>query len=109
MNKTARVIAYLFHPTIIPTLGFLLLFHSDFYFSMLGWQAKRLVLLIIFLPPAFFLCYQLPYYQSIQNLSFRLIRKTSEPYHLFLRHFPIILDIYYCLGLKPYLFLNFYS
>ncbi len=48
MNKTARAIAYLFHPTIIPTLGFLLLFHSDFYFSMLGWQAKRLVLLIIF-------------------------------------------------------------
>lgn len=48
MNKAARAIAYLFHPTIIPTLGFLLLFHSDFYFSMLGWQAKRLVLLIIF-------------------------------------------------------------
>ena len=47
-KKAARIITFLFHPTIIPTLGFLLLFHSDFYFSMLGWPAKRLVLLVIF-------------------------------------------------------------
>ncbi len=47
-KKAARIIIFLFHPTIIPTLGFLLLFHSDFYFSMLGWPAKRLVLLVIF-------------------------------------------------------------
>ncbi|MEN8118081.1 MAG: hypothetical protein ABFS16_13945 [Bacteroidota bacterium] len=46
--KLARIISIIFHPVLIPTLGTLLLLNSGFYFSMLSWEAKRFVLLVIF-------------------------------------------------------------
>jgi membrane-associated phospholipid phosphatase len=47
--KISKFISILFHPVLIPTLGFLLLFNSGFYFSMLTWEAKRFVLLVVLL------------------------------------------------------------
>jgi membrane-associated phospholipid phosphatase len=46
-TKIAKFISIIFHPVLIPTLGFLLLFNSGFYFSMLTWEAKRYVLLVV--------------------------------------------------------------
>ncbi len=46
-TKFAKIISIVFHPVLIPTLGFLLLFNSGFYFSMLNWDAKRIVLLVV--------------------------------------------------------------
>ena len=48
-RRFAQIISLLFHPVLIPTIGFLLLFNSGFYFSMLSWEAKRFVLLVVFL------------------------------------------------------------
>ena len=52
-NKTllliARVTSLVFHPLLIPTLGFWLLFNSNFYFSILPWNVKRYMLLVVFL------------------------------------------------------------
>jgi hypothetical protein len=52
-NKTlsliARVTSLVFHPLLIPTIGFLLLFNSDFYFSIIPWNVKRYMLLVVFL------------------------------------------------------------
>jgi len=48
MIKTlARIVSFIFHPTLIPTLGFILFFHSGFYFSYLSWEAERIVLMIV--------------------------------------------------------------
>jgi len=49
LHSVARIISVIFHPLLIPTLGFLLLFNSGFYFSILPWSIKSLVLLIIFI------------------------------------------------------------
>lgn len=46
-RKLAQIISYLLHPALIPTLGFLLLFQSGFYFSYINWEIKRIVLIII--------------------------------------------------------------
>ncbi|RIH65643.1 hypothetical protein D1164_08240 [Mariniphaga sediminis] len=46
-KKLAQIISFIFHPALVPTLGFLLLFHSGFYFSFLNWEAKRFILLIV--------------------------------------------------------------
>lgn len=48
-EKIAKVISIIFHPVLIPSLGFVLLLNSGFYFSMLSWEAKRFVLLVVFL------------------------------------------------------------
>ncbi|MBN1987541.1 MAG: hypothetical protein JW761_14615 [Prolixibacteraceae bacterium] len=45
-TKIAKIISVLFHPVLVPTLGFLLLLNSGFYFSMISWEAKRFVLLV---------------------------------------------------------------
>ncbi len=47
-ERISKFISIIFHPVLIPTLGFLLLFNSGFYFSMLTWEAKRFVLLVVF-------------------------------------------------------------
>lgn len=47
-ERIAKIISVLFHPVLIPTLGLFLLLNSGFYFSMLSWEAKRFVLLVMF-------------------------------------------------------------
>ncbi len=46
-EKISKFISVIFHPVLIPTLGFFLLFNSGFYFSMLSWEAERFVLLVV--------------------------------------------------------------
>lgn len=52
MNKifiaSARITSILFHPLLIPTIGFLLLFSSGFYFAVIPWNLKRFILLVVF-------------------------------------------------------------
>ena len=45
----AQFFSLVFHPLIIPTLGFLLLMNSGFYFSMMSFEGKKFLLIIIFL------------------------------------------------------------
>lgn len=45
----AQALSYLFNPLLIPTFGFILLMNSGFYFSMLTFEAKKFLLLIIFM------------------------------------------------------------
>jgi membrane-associated phospholipid phosphatase len=49
LTPIARFTSVIFHPLLIPTFGFLLLFNSDFYFSILPWNVKRYMLLVVFL------------------------------------------------------------
>lgn len=49
LTVSARITSWVFHPLLIPTLGFLLLFNSGFYFAMIPWKIEKYVLLIVFL------------------------------------------------------------
>jgi len=49
LTPLARFTSVIFHPLLIPTLGFLLLFNSGFYFSILPWNVKIYMLLVVFL------------------------------------------------------------
>lgn len=51
-EKSAKIVSVIFHPVLIPTLGLLLMFNSGFYFSMLTWEAKRFLFLIVFFTTA---------------------------------------------------------
>jgi membrane-associated phospholipid phosphatase len=50
--KLAKFVSTVFHPVLLPTLGFLLLFTSGFYDSLLTTDAKRFILLVIFFSTA---------------------------------------------------------
>ena len=49
LTLAARITSGIFHPLLIPTLGFLLLFNSGFYFALLPWNVMKFILLIVFL------------------------------------------------------------
>ena len=49
LSASARLTSIVFHPLLIPTLGFLLLLNSGFYFTLIPWSLKRMVLMVIFL------------------------------------------------------------
>lgn len=49
LTATAKVTSFIFHPLLIPTLGFALLFSSGFYFALLPWRIMKFILLIVFL------------------------------------------------------------
>jgi hypothetical protein len=51
-EKLAKIVSTILHPILLPTLGFLLLFASGFYNSMLTADAKRFVILVIFFSTA---------------------------------------------------------
>lgn len=46
-KKLAQIVSVIFHPVLIPTLGFMLFFFADFYFSFITWEARRFVLMIV--------------------------------------------------------------
>lgn len=48
LKQATKIISTILHPVLIPTLGFILLFNTGFYFSYLSWEAKRFVLLVVF-------------------------------------------------------------
>jgi membrane-associated phospholipid phosphatase len=51
-EKLAKIVSALFHPVLLPTLGFLLMFSSGFYDSMLTIEAKQFIVLVIFFSTA---------------------------------------------------------
>lgn len=48
LTLTARFLSVVFHPLLIPSIGFLLLFNSGLYFSILPWNLKLYLLLVVF-------------------------------------------------------------
>ena len=51
-EKIAKIVSVFFHPVLLPTLGFLLMFTSGFYDSILTTEAKQFILLVIFFSTA---------------------------------------------------------
>jgi membrane-associated phospholipid phosphatase len=51
-EKIAKFVSIIFHPLLLPTFGFILLFSFGFYDSMLTTDAKRFILLVIFFSTA---------------------------------------------------------
>ncbi|KPK87532.1 MAG: hypothetical protein AMS27_02215 [Bacteroides sp. SM23_62_1] len=49
MKKSAQIISILFHPLLMPSLGFLILFNSGTYLSYLPAEYKKMILLIVIL------------------------------------------------------------
>ncbi|MGD9557989.1 MAG: phosphatase PAP2 family protein [Mangrovibacterium sp.] len=45
----AYAVSAVFHPLVIPTLAYLLLMNSGFYFALLPFQAKKVIIMVVFL------------------------------------------------------------
>lgn len=48
-KKIARIISVLFHPLLMPSVGLLILFNSGTYLSLISFDVKKIILLIVIL------------------------------------------------------------
>ncbi|MGQ7869750.1 phosphatase PAP2 family protein [Sunxiuqinia sp. sy24] len=90
--RIAQFLSLLFHPLLIPTYGFLLLMNSGFYFSMLTFDAKKLILLIVFMSTLLFPLLSLGILSLNKRFNIKMDKSTD-------RVIPLLLTvIYYYLG-----------
>lgn len=91
LQPLSRVTSIIFHPLLIPTWGFLLLSNSGFYFAVLPWSVKKLLLLVVF----FFTCLLPAFTMWLLSLSSKFDMKMEKSTD---RILPLLLSsvFYYC-------------
>jgi len=97
INSLARTISLVFHPLLIPTIGFLLLFNTEFYFALIPWTIKRMILLIVLLSTCLLPALAIGFLSYAQKIDLSMDKNTD-------RILPLILSsIFYYSG---YMILN---
>jgi hypothetical protein len=82
-KNIARLITGIFNPLIMPTLGILILFNSNSYFSMLPYDAKKVIFLTTFISTFLLPLSFLPlfiYQNIIKNISMKSKRERLLPF-----------------------------
>jgi hypothetical protein len=79
MKGTAKFISVIFHPLLIPTLGFLILFNSGTYLSFLDFDFKKMIFIIVVLSTCLIPLSLIPFfiYQKM-IFSFQLPEKRER-------------------------------
>ena len=82
-KTTAKILSGIFNPLLMPTYSILILFASDSYFSMLPFEAKKVIFVIVFistclLPLAFIPLFL--YQNLIQNFDMKSTRERIIPF-----------------------------
>ena len=84
MQKTiAKIISVIFNPLIMPTLGILILFNSNSYYSMLPYEAKRVIFLTVLISTCLLPLSFLPlflYQKLIKSISMDSNRERIVPF-----------------------------
>lgn len=78
LTGAARITSIIFHPLIIPTFGFLLLFNSGFYFSLLPWSLKKFILLVVFMSTCLLPALSIGLLSLNQKFDIRMDKSTDR-------------------------------
>ncbi|MCK4853718.1 MAG: hypothetical protein KAT31_05645 [Bacteroidales bacterium] len=88
LEKFSKIISHIFHPLLIPTVGFLVLFNSGTYLSYLPFNLKAWITAIVFVCtffiPLMFILF-LRYQEIINNIQ---MKERKE------RHVPVIITFF---------------
>ena len=82
-QSIAKIISGIFNPLLMPTYGILILFSSDSYFSMLPYEAKKVVFIIVFISSCLLPLAFLPlflYQNLIRNFEMKTNRERIVPF-----------------------------
>jgi len=82
-QSIAKIISGIFNPLLMPTYGILILFSSDSYFSMLPYEAKKVVFIIVFISSCLLPLAFLPlflYQNMIRNFEMKTTRERIVPF-----------------------------
>jgi len=78
MKTAARIISYLFHPLLMPTLGLFLILHSGSYLSLMDPMAKHAILLVMVLGTLVFPLMMIPILHYRQLVSMQQGGRSYE-------------------------------
>jgi len=97
MKRAARIISYLFHPLLMPTLGLVILLNSGTYISLLDPVAKRAILFVMALGTLIFPVMMIPilYYRNLVTDLQNASREERLVPHLIILILYIITFIYF--------------
>jgi hypothetical protein len=88
LEKSAKIISHIFHPLLVPTIGFLVLFNSGTYLSYLPFNIKAWITSIVFVCtffiPLMFILF-LRYQEIINNIH---MKERKD------RYIPIIISFF---------------
>lgn len=79
----AKLISGIFNPLLMPTYGILILFNSDTYFSILPFEAKKVIFLTVVLSTCLLPLAFMPlfiYQNFIENISMRTRKERYVPF-----------------------------
>ena len=84
MNKTfAKILSVILHPLLLPSIGILILFNSGSILEFLPFQAKKIILLIVFLSTIVLPLTFVPFYifqKIIKNVQMDNTRERLIPF-----------------------------
>jgi hypothetical protein len=101
MEKAAKIISVLFHPIIIPSLGFLLLFNSGTYLAYLPFDYKKMILIIVVLCTFVIPLSLIPFF-LYQKMIFDIqLSQSRERYIPLVLSFSLFLFCYFLLRRIP--------
>ncbi len=97
MKTAARLISYLFHPLLMPTLGLLLILNSGTYLSLLNPDAKRAILFVMALGTLIFPLMLIPvlYYRNLISTLQNSSREDKLIPHMVVLILYVITFIYF--------------
>ena len=84
LSLSARLTSIIFHPLLIPTIGFLLLFNSGLYFTLISWGLKKAILLIVVLSTCIFPAISILLLGLTSKIDLKMDKNTDRVLPLFL-------------------------
>ena len=82
-KKSAKVLSVLFHPLLLPAIGMLILFNSGSVLEYLPFQAKKIILLIVFVSTFVLPLTFVPFFifqKIIQNVQMETNKERLIPF-----------------------------
>lgn len=78
MQFISKLISYLFHPLIIPTLGMILLFNSGTYLSYMPFSSQKAVYIIVFISTFLLPLSFMPFFLYTERVKSIFLHKQKE-------------------------------
>ncbi len=96
LKKLANVVSLIFHPLIMPTAGLLIVFSSGSYISLLPYEVKKIISVVVFINTLALPLLLLPIFQRLGVIqSFQMQDKRERVIPLAITAIPYLFSFYF--------------
>lgn len=96
-----KTLSYIFHPLLMPTIGLIILFNTGTYVSYMQFEAKKFIILVVFLSTFVFPLIFLPFFLYRNLIKSIKLEERKERYYPFVLTLIFYFAAYYILNVFP--------